>query len=300
MGQPCLLVTGAAGFTGRHLISQAKRDGYRCVAIVQPGGKNLTIADNTCASDVLDSQQVEEIIQQFKPDYIVHLAAISFVAHGNSAEIYRVNQLGTLNLLDAVRKHRPAVKKVLIASSANIYGNATVLPITEAAQPDPINHYGVSKVAMELIAQLYDDLPIVISRPFNYTGCGQARCFLIPKLVDAFRGKQETIELGNLSVSRDISDVRDVVRAYLKLLTHDTPDRVYNVCSGFPTPLLTVVDLLNDLAGYRIHTKVSSDFVRRDEINTLYGSPASLESVIGCYREFTLEQTLAWMLERRE
>jgi nucleoside-diphosphate-sugar epimerase len=299
VGQHRLLVTGAAGFTGCHLIDLAKERGYWCAGIVQPGAKDLAMADHTFAADLLDSKQVEASIQQLKPDYIVHLAAISFVSHDDTAALYQVNQLGTMHLLDAVRKHAPAVKKVLLASSANIYGNAVKLPITEMTRPAPVNHYGTSKVAMELIAQLYSDLPIVISRPFNYTGRGQAKHFLIPKIVDTFRRKEKTIELGNLDVARDFSDVRDVVRAYLNLLTRDTPEGIYNICSGAPTSLLSIVDMLSVLAGYQVDVIVNPACVRSDEIKTLYGSNASLESAIGDYREYSLEQTLAWMFESR-
>jgi GDP-6-deoxy-D-talose 4-dehydrogenase len=208
--------------------------------------------------------------------------------------------LRTINLLDAEQKSAPGIKKILIASSANIYGNVTQLPITEATAPAPVNHYGMSKVTMEMATKLYADLPIVISRPFNYPGCGQSSNFLIPKIVEAFQAGKKEIELGNLDVSRDFSDVRDVVAAYLGLLETESTAPAYNICSGTPTALLAVIEMLNALAGYEIQVSVNPYFVRSDEIKTLYGSPALVESAIGKYREFALSDTLAWMLAEKE
>ena len=296
MGDATLLITGATGFTGVHLIAAANAKGYRCIAMSQHAGSEVQGAHSTVVADLLDSAALGRTIEQQAPEYIVHLAAISFVAHGNISEIYRVNHLGTINLLDAIQKYVPGIKKILIASSANVYGNTSDLPITEATPPAPVNHYGMSKATMELAIKLYADLPIVMSRPFNYIGCGQGPNFLIPKLVSAFKANQRGIELGNLDVSRDFSDVRDVVAAYLNLLEAEKTAPVYNICSGKPTPLLTLIEMLNALAGYEMQVSVNPDFVRSDEIKTLYGSPALLESAIGNYREFTLPDTLAWML----
>ncbi len=299
MANATLLITGAAGFTGRHLIAAASRKGYRCIALAQQKGKEVSGAHDTLVADLLDPAALEQAIAQVKPDFIVHLAAISFVAHGNPAEIYQANQLGTINLLDAIRKSVSNIKKILIASSANIYGNTTDLPITEATPLAPVNHYGMSKVTMEMATKLYADLPIVMSRPFNYTGCGQSPNFLIPKIVNAFRAGKQEIELGNLDVYRDFSDVRDVVAAYLRLLETHTTAPAYNICSGTATALLSVIETLNGLAGYEIQVSINPDFVRSDEIKTLYGSPVLLEAAVGKYRKFTLPDTLAWMLAEK-
>ena len=295
MSDTTLLITGAAGFTGRHLISVANQKGYRCIAMAQNKGPKVPGAYDTLVADLLDPASLEHAIVSAKPDYIVHLAAISFVAHGSAAEIYQVNQLGTVNLLDTIRKSAPKITKVMIASSANIYGNTTKLPITESVPLAPVNHYGMSKVTMEMASQLYTDLPIVVTRPFNYTGCGQSPNFLIPKIVNAFKAGKREIELGNLDVSRDFSDVRDVVGAYLRLLETDTTAPAYNICSGKATSLLSVIETLNELADYEMQVCVNQDFVRSDEIKRLYGSAELLESEIGSYREHTFDSTLKWM-----
>ena len=300
MADTTLLITGAAGFTGRHLITAANQKGYRCIAVAQHEGPEVPGAYDTLVANLLDPASLEHAIVTAKPDYIVHLAAISFVAHGSTAEIYQVNQLGTINLLEAIRKSVPEITKVMIASSANIYGNTTTLPITESVPPAPVNHYGMSKVSMEMATQLFPDLPIVLTRPFNYTGCGQSANFLIPKIVTAFKAGKKEIELGNLDVARDFSDVRDVVAAYLRLLITDTTALTYNICSGTATSLLSVIETLNKLAGYEMQLCVNQDFVRNDEIKTLYGSPALLEAAVGNFRKYTLTDTLAWMLAEKE
>jgi len=300
MTNATLLITGAAGFTGRYLIAAANQKGYRCIGLAQQEGPIVPGAYDTLVADLLEPAALEQAILEVKPDFIMHLAAISFVAHGNTAEIYQVNQLGTINLLDAIRKSVPDIKKILIASSANIYGNTTELPITEATPPAPVNHYGMSKATMEMATKLYADLPIVMTRPFNYTGCGQSPNFLIPKIANAFRTGKREIELGNLDVSRDFSDVRDMVEAYLRLLETHATALAYNICSGTATSLLSVIETLNSLAGYEIKVAINPDFVRSDEIKTLYGSPALLEAAVGNYRKFTLPDTLAWMLAEKE
>lgn len=296
MRSPTLLITGAGGFTGRHLVNAAKEKGYRCVALAQYEGDAVKGAVSTLVADLLNPLALQRAVKQAAPDYIVHLAAISFVAHDDTADMYRVNQLGTVNLLEAIQKCAPNVKKILIASSANTYGNTSELPITEAVAPAPVNHYGMSKMTMELATQLYPNLPIILTRPFNYTGVGQNSNFLIPKIVSAFQKHEKLIALGNLDVSRDFSDVRDVVSAYIRLLESESSMRVFNICSGQPTALHAVIGMLNNLAGYKIEVSTDPAFVRTDEIKTLYGSPQRLIDTIGEYPSLSLNDTLAWML----
>lgn len=292
-----ILVTGASGFTGRHFIATASEHGHRCVALCQQPDDTISGAESAITADLCDIASINEAIAQVKPDIVVHLAAISFVAHENISEIYQVNLIGTLNLLDAIASRAPAVEKILIASSANIYGAAQSLPITEQTPPRPVNHYAMSKYTMEQSIALQADLPIVVVRPFNYTGVGQSNIFLVPKIVEAFRSNQASIRLGNLEVSRDFSDVRDVVAAYLELLALDSYASVYNVCSGKASSLLSIIGHLNEIAGYEIHVESHSDFMRSDEIQVLYGSGSLLEKAIGSYRRFDIRQTLEWMYE---
>lgn len=292
-----ILVTGATGFTGRYFASLAKSLGFTCVGLTQHEmNEKPQELDNVVCCDLTDKSAVDEVIRIVQPDYVLHLAAISFVAHGDTKDIYLANIVGTTNLLDALITHCPTVKKVLLASSANVYGNAQQLPISEATSICPVNDYSVSKAAMEMAVNLrMSQLPVIVVRPFNYTGVGQAEHFLIPKIVQAFKLKQKQISLGNLDVSRDFSDVRDVVKAYASLLVSDLSSIKVNVCTGQSHSLLSVIETLNTLAGYKIEVEVNPAFVRDNEIKNLYGSNQLLKSYIGDYETFSFSETLAWM-----
>jgi GDP-6-deoxy-D-talose 4-dehydrogenase len=236
------------------------------------------------------------------PDAVVHLAAISFVGHGDDLGFYGVNVIGTLNLLAALARLPRAPGRVLLASSANVYGNCACSPIAETQAPAPVNHYAMSKLAMEHMARTYlDRLPIVFTRPFNYTGPGQAVNFVIPKLVDHFARRAPTIELGNLNVEREFNDVEMVCEAYLQLLVHGVPGETYNVCSGQPYTLQHVIDTLVQLTGHSPEITVNPAFVRANEVHRLCGNPAKLSTLMAAHgvemAHPALQKTLARMLE---
>ena len=292
-----LLVTGAAGFTGHHFIHQASARGFKCIALVQ-SELSRQLPCESIVIDLLDFERLKGALSQYQIDYVVHLAAIAFVGHGSVDDIYRTNIVGTTNLLDALIDTQASIAKVLIASSGNVYGNNTQLPLTEASTLDPVNDYAVSKCAMELAISVRENkLPIVITRPFNYTGAGQHPNFLIPKIVTAFKNKQAELQLGNLGVARDFSDLRDLVIAYCMLLEHPQSSGIYNVCSGQATSLHSVIEMCEHHAGYKINIVVNPDFVRENEIKTLYGSEQKLRSIVGEYRQYSLQDTIKWMLE---
>jgi GDP-6-deoxy-D-talose 4-dehydrogenase len=281
-----ILLTGAAGFTGLFFKQAAEAAGHT----VWPLVANLT-----------DKNAVAAEVAQAQPTAVVHLAAISFVGHADEAAFYSVNVLGTLNLLAALAALPVPPTKVLLASSANVYGNCNTSPITEAQTPTPLNHYATSKLAMEHMALTYADrLPLVITRPFNYTGPGQAPQFLIPKLVSHFARRAERIELGNLHVEREFNDVRMVCAAYLGLLAHGEPGQAYNVCSGEPYSLKHLIDTLVELTGHSIVVNVNPSFVRSNEVYRLCGNPAKLHAVLAQaglnLKQPSLHDMLAWML----
>ena len=214
------LITGIEGFTGRHLARELTNAGHEVFGVTHAGG---TSDERTVACDLGDATQLKSAVERMRPALVAHLAAVSFVPHGNAGEIYRTNVIGTRNLLAALAALSEVPRSVLLASSANVYGNATAGVIDESVRPAPANDYAVSKLAMEHMAGLWAArLPLTIVRPFNYTGAGQSINFLLPKIVSHFRQRASVLELGNLDVTRDFSDVRDVVGCYRRLLDLQT------------------------------------------------------------------------------
>jgi nucleoside-diphosphate-sugar epimerase len=265
-------------------------------AFKQSGGiEGIT---NILTGDLLDSQRLASVIGEVMPEYVVHLAAIAFVAHGDVEAIYRTNVIGTRNLLDTLKASRAPLKCVLLASSANIYGNAAEGALPESTPPAPANDYAVSKLTMEYVAALYRQaLPITIVRPFNYTGVGQSELFLLPKIIGNVRRREPVIELGNLDVARDFSDVRDVVEVYARLINNAAAiGQTFNVCSGQAHSLQDVLKMAREISGHAFDVRVNPAFVRANEVKILIGDRAKLDSIIGPVVRKSLGETLHWML----
>jgi GDP-6-deoxy-D-talose 4-dehydrogenase len=277
-----IAVTGADGFTGRHFIDTARRAGHETIAL---------------KSDLTDAAALADEVLGLRFEAVMHLAAIAFVGHQNDRAFYDVNLFGTLNLLDALSKAGRPLRRVLLASSANVYGNCEHSPIGELQPPAPLNHYAASKVAMEMMARArFPELPLVVVRPFNYTGPGQELQFVIPKLVDHFRRRAPRVTMGNLHVQREYNDVRLVSDAYLRLLEAPRAERVYNVCTGVTHDFNAVIGMLQELTGHHIEVDVDPQFVRANEVHRLRGDPARLVGTIGPLAHYGLMDTLRWML----
>ena len=288
----CVLLTGANGFTGKYVRAELEAAGYTVVGALvgaSRGPYEVTL-------DVTSPDNCRRVMEKVRPDYLVHLAAISFVQHADADAFYRVNVIGTINLLQAMADARLSPRRVLVASSANVYGNATAGVIAESQPPQPVNHYAVSKLAMEFMVKTWSDrLPIVITRPFNYTGVGQEPHFLVPKIMSHFVQRAPVIELGNLDVERDFSDVRMVAQAYRGLLEQDCAGQTVNICSGRPYSLRAILETMQQIAGYDIDVRVNPAFVRQSEVKTLVGSPDKLRALVSNLQVFPLEETLRWM-----
>jgi nucleoside-diphosphate-sugar epimerase len=194
-----------------------------------------------------------------------------------------------MNLLTALTQLAQAPSCVLLASSANVYGNCEASPISEGQPPAPVNHYATSKLAMEHMARTFSNrLSIVITRPFNYTGPGQTLNFVIPKIVAHFKQRATSIELGNLHVEREFNDVEMVCRLYLKLLLYGEAGEIYNVCSGQPYTLQFVLDTLACITGNKMKVAVNPAFVRANEVHRLCGNPLKVQTLLarhGCSQE---------------
>lgn len=292
---PRALITGLRGFTGGYLAKELKQAGYRVFGTAHVGE---AIGEDVFEVDLCDRDRLREVIQQVRPNVVAHLAGIAFVAHGDVNAIYNVNLLGTRNLLSELAGSPVTPSAVLLASSAQVYGKTAVEPVDESVATVPANDYAVSKLAMEHMARLWlDRLPIVIARPFNYTGVGQSVDFLLPKIVSHFSEGMREIELGNLDVERDFSDVRMIASAYRRLIELAPAGEIFNVCSGTAVSLSEVLRIVSQRAGYEIAVRVNPAFVRTNDVRRQVGSSKKLMRAIGEVPRISLSETLAWMYE---
>ncbi|MDP3520535.1 MAG: GDP-mannose 4,6-dehydratase [Hydrogenophaga sp.] len=277
-GNQRALITGRFGFTGKHLAQFLELRGWEVFGLDRGERSN---AEAVPAIDINDTGAVTQRLAEVQPTHIIHLAAHSHVV-GDPLAFFRVNLLGTESLMEAIISSGIKPTKILIASSANVYGNANNSPITEEEPLRPMNHYALSKVSMEqMLFKWHARLPIVVTRPFNYTGPGQSEAFVMPKIVHAFHRRDPVIRLGNLDVARDLSDVRFVCEAYLRLLHADVTGQTFNICSGSSIHLLHVLNLLREITSHDPRIEVDSAFVRKDEIKELCGSPRRLFEAVG-------------------
>jgi len=278
-----VLITGLKGFTGHHLKAELELHSHTVIGLKC----NLT-----------DSDAVAAEVAEIQPDAIAHLAGVTFVGHGNANAFYKVNLIGTRNLLEALAQHAPNVRSILLASSANIYGNRNEGVLSEHSAPDPVNDYAVSKLAMEQMANLWvGKLPLFIVRPFNYTGVGQEEKFLIPKIIAHFREKKSVIELGNLEIWRDFGDVRLVANSYRQLLEKCPVGETINICTGRTHTLREIIALCEKITGHNIEIKVNPEFVRTNEVRVLAGDNSRLKALTDSSSPtYNIKETLEWML----
>lgn len=277
-----VLVTGLDGFTGHYVADALKEGGHDVVGL---GDADLT-----------DVAAIDAAVAAAKPEAVIHLAGIAFVHSPNVARFYEVNQVGTFGLLDAVARHSPNAT-VVIASSANIYGAQQSASLAETTAPNPLNHYALSKYAMELGTRFWADrLNIVIVRPFNYTGRGQDKLFLVPKIVDHFMRREARIELGNIDVARDFSDVRDVAAVYRAMIENVPAERVINISTGVGHTVRQILAAATAITGHAIEAVVNPEFVRPNEIDFLVGDNRRLRASMPDWQPIAFEETLRWML----
>jgi GDP-6-deoxy-D-talose 4-dehydrogenase len=272
-----VLITGANGFTGRHL--SARLAGYGAVVFGLGFGQatSVSVAESLDA-DIHDKSALVNWLRHTRPTHIVHLAALSHTV-GEPLPFYDINVLGTESLLEAIKLSSIEPPRVIVASSASVYGNPGKIRASENQPLLPLSHYGVSKAAMEMVvAKWFGYMPILVVRPFNYTGEGQSEGFVYAKIIGAHRRKEKRLILGNLNVSRDLSDVNYVCEAYLGLLLSDAHSHAVNICSGRATTLQNVLDVMADISGYRPKVEIDPALIRQDDINYLCGDTALLNA----------------------
>ncbi|WP_298542606.1 GDP-mannose 4,6-dehydratase [uncultured Aquimarina sp.] len=292
LSEKIVFITGITGFTGVHLEKFFLSEGWKVFGTTfqTPENKNHFLCDIT------KKEEVDKIIKNLRPNYIIHTAAVSFVEASHKENMYKVNVFGTLNLLDAIIESNINPEKIIIVSSAAVYGNIGET-LSEDLCPHPINHYGNSKLVMEnMIKAYFSKLDIIITRPFNYTGVGQSQDFLIPKIVSHFKEKKPIIELGNLDVYREFNDIDYIVKCYYNLLISGIVSETVNICTGRTNKIKEILSFLEKLSDHIIEVKVNSKYIRKNEIEILKGDSSKLHSFIGdLSKDYSLENTLTKM-----
>ena len=250
--------------------------------------------------DVRNAEELAGAVGETAPTALVHLAALSSVGGSwkSPAETWEVNVLGTVNVLEALKEGAPEAR-LLLVSTGEVYGRAEELPTPESARPAPFSPYAASKLAAEAAceqAARATGLDVVIVRAFQHEGPGRDERFAIGSWTRQIaeleaRGGGE-LRVGDLSAERDLSDVRDVCRAYRLLLEHEVPPGTYNVASGRKVGLQEVVDLLVESAQAPVEVVVDQARLRPSEIKVVWGDPSKIEDATGWRAEIPLRQTL--------
>lgn len=289
-----LLVTGLSGFVGGHLQR----------AIIRSETWQLV---TTKPHNLLDSASLDAWLQTGVPDAVIHLAGQTFVpeAFKDPAHTLQVNLLGTLNLLQAL-KRAGFNGTFLFVSSGDVYGQVAEadLPITESLAPKPRNPYAVSKVAAELLCLQWgyaEGWRMLIARPFNHIGSGQAASFVVPsmaqQLVGVGAGAQRlTLEVGDIDVTRDFLDVRDVISAYFALLEHGRSGEIYNVCSGVERTVRELILQMARLAGVSVELVQDPSRLRPADQRRVVGSAEKLQKDTGWKPGISITETLQSVL----
>lgn len=285
------LITGASGFVGPHLCAHLESEGDEAIP-----------TDRTTGADIRDAAGIESLFAQHRPDVIYHLAGDSDVGGSWSRplETFRSNAEGTLNVLTAART--VGVGRVIVIGSADVYGKVSPheLPLTESSELRPTSPYAASKVAADYLALqawLGYGLEVVRVRAFNHLGPGQSDRFVAPaialRVAHNERDGATTVPVGNLDAERDITDVRDVVRAYRLLAQRGAPGEVYNVCSGAAIRIGDLAERLVGMASIPMELSTDESLLRPVDIPVLCGDNTRLVEATGWSPSVTLEQTLA-------
>ncbi|MHB8440134.1 MAG: GDP-mannose 4,6-dehydratase [Acidimicrobiales bacterium] len=291
------LVTGGNGFVGKWLRAHLESAGDEVVSI-----------DHEV--DVTAPDAVTAAVHDARPDALYHLAAHSHVGRSwqDPGAVFRVNALGTLYVLEAARSQTP-MPRVLLVSSAEVYGvvDPSQLPTAEDAPLAPVTPYAASKVAAEYLGRQVHaahGLPVIVARPFNHVGPGQGPGFVVPsvaeRLAEVRRNGGRTMALGNLTAKRDLTDVRDVVRAYRMLVERAVPGDTYNVCSGRTVAVEDLARRMIELAGMDLELVTDPSLVRPVDVPVVWGDAGKLRAVTGWQPEIDFDQTLRDVLAESE
>jgi len=290
------LVTGAAGFVGRHLAAELSASGVSVVAVDREDG------------DLRDAAAALALVTAAAPDVVFHLAGQSSAARSLDDPVgtFEANVVGTVSVLEAVRRGAPAAR-VVVASSADAYGESRGddVPVAETHSLAPMNPYAASKASQEVVALQYArsfGLEVVVTRSFNSVGPGQSAAFALPsfaaQLACIARGEGEPVlRVGNLDVWRDFTDVRDVARAYVLLAGRGASAGVYNICSGEAVSLRSALEWLIAASGVGVRVEVDPDRLRPADTARMVGDNTRLRLATGWAPAIPLARSLSDLYE---
>jgi len=293
------LVTGGSGFVGRHVCAALRERGHEVVVAGRAGEDGQV----DVAFELADAGSVRAAVEGAAPDVIFHLAAQAFVPASirDPMATYDDNALGTARLYEALRGLGSRAPRVVLASSAEVYGARDPLdyPLQEVLAPQPATPYAASKAAAEAIAlasrRTYG-VPTIVTRAFNHIGPGQNAQFAVPafatQIARVALGTAAIVKVGNLEAQRDFLDVRDVATAYVALADRGVDGEIYNVCSGRPVALKDVLRRLITIAGVPVDVREEAARMRPSDVPVSYGDPSKLRGAAGWTPRFVLDRSL--------
>jgi GDP-4-dehydro-6-deoxy-D-mannose reductase len=303
-----VLVTGSGGFVGPYVVDALVRAGCRVSGVDMRDDAGSAALETYVSQDLSDRKAVETLIDRVSPDAIVHLAAQSSAGRSFSEPFDTLtrNILPVINLLDVVRKRARHIK-ILAVGSADVYGPVaeTDLPLVESRVPNPLNPYALSKAIQEQCCIQYARLyktDVVATRSFNHTGAGQRDTFVLAsfarQISEIRLGMREPVlDVGDLDLRRDFTDVRDIAEAYVSLLERGKAGEVYNVCSGTARSLRGLLGLLCETAKVRPEIRVDQKRLRPADIRELRGDPSKIARDTGWRSRIAITETIEWLLD---
>ncbi len=301
-------ITGATGFVGCHLRDHLRSPEHQIWGTIFPEKTEIASDDRLFHLDIRSERDVLEALKEARPDGVFHLAAVSNVRHSweRRKETLETNIIGTLNLFEAVRQFSPQAR-ILFLSSSDVYGRGSLSrnPLNERDELLAVNPYAYSKWSGEILSEFYsrvENLDIIIARPFPHTGPGQSPDFVCSDWAHQIARIEKgivssEIKVGDTSVHRDFTDVRDVVKAYAQLLEKGRRGETYNVCSGKSYSLEKILRTLLSFSSVSIKVSVDSRKMRKVEIRRLVGDARKIEQEMSWKPQIPFERTLSDLLE---
>lgn len=296
---PTIWITGACGFTGKHLISYIRKAGY-LVHIIAIGRSEecASNVDEYVKIDLTNSSALLELAKKSPPKWVFHLAGI--LPSGAEAMLWHSNVGGTYNLINSLYQAGCKDVRILsVGSAAEYVSNATGF-YTENSQVGGISSYGHSKAAQSMLALSAGknaNIDIIIARTFNLVGPGLPRNFVVGAICAQLVDGKKSLTLGNVEAKRDFVDIRDVVKAYWNLLESAKADQVYNVCSGRPTSIKEVVDIAAKIVNLEAEIDIDYTLFRTGDFDCSYGNPEKIKKEVGWVTETSIESSIKDMID---